>query len=95
MFGETPNRATGTVALPFFDCIVPAKAMHIEWVRRAEGALASTAVIDFWPGEASMRQFKSSIKITDSREQHARSQQQQFPTEVPGANRNRCRTTGH
>ena len=25
LFGETPNRATGTVALPFFDCIVPAK----------------------------------------------------------------------
>jgi len=26
LFGETPNRATGTVALPFSDCIVPAKA---------------------------------------------------------------------
>ena len=26
MFGETPNRATGTVALPFSDCIVPAVA---------------------------------------------------------------------
>jgi len=26
MFGETPNRATGTVALPFSNCIVPAKA---------------------------------------------------------------------
>src|SRR6266550_3779224 len=25
LFGETPNRATGTVALPFSDCIVPAK----------------------------------------------------------------------
>src|SRR5437667_5643761 len=24
LFGETPNRATGTVALPFSDCIVPA-----------------------------------------------------------------------
>src|SRR5439155_13467616 len=26
LFGETPNRATGTVALPFSDCIVPAQA---------------------------------------------------------------------
>ena len=25
LFGETPNRATGTVALPFSDCIVPAQ----------------------------------------------------------------------
>jgi len=24
LFGETPNRATGTVALPFSECIVPA-----------------------------------------------------------------------
>jgi len=24
LFGETPNRATGTVALPFSDCIVTA-----------------------------------------------------------------------
>src|SRR5881396_497629 len=26
LFGETPNRSTGTVALPFSDCIVPAQA---------------------------------------------------------------------
>src|SRR5216117_4071385 len=25
LFGETPNRATETVALPFSDCVVPAK----------------------------------------------------------------------
>src|SRR5436190_18951814 len=25
LFGETPNRATGTVALPFSDCFVPSK----------------------------------------------------------------------
>jgi len=24
LFGETPNRATGTVALPFYNCIVTA-----------------------------------------------------------------------
>jgi hypothetical protein len=34
MFGETPNRATGTVALPFFDCIVPAKWGWIHWPAR-------------------------------------------------------------
>ena len=28
LFGETPNRATGTVALPFSNCIVPVKASH-------------------------------------------------------------------
>jgi hypothetical protein len=34
MFGETPNRATGTVALPFFDCIVPAKEVAADVRRR-------------------------------------------------------------
>src|SRR6185503_20722569 len=29
LFGETPHRATGTVALPFFDCRVPAKAARL------------------------------------------------------------------
>src|SRR5881394_2894301 len=27
LFGETPNRATETVALPFSDCMVPAQAV--------------------------------------------------------------------
>jgi hypothetical protein len=28
VFGETPNRATGTVALPFSECIVPASSVQ-------------------------------------------------------------------
>src|SRR5438477_9492435 len=28
LFGETPNRATGTVALPFCDCSVPAEILQ-------------------------------------------------------------------
>src|SRR5947207_12158512 len=32
LFGETPNRATETVALPFSDCMVPAKVRRRLWL---------------------------------------------------------------
>src|SRR4030095_10454299 len=41
------------------------------------GLLRRRGVIDLWPGEVPVRQFKRGVKITDAREQHARSQQQQ------------------
>jgi len=37
LFGETPNRATGTVALPFSDCIVPAKTPNTAGLRAKTG----------------------------------------------------------
>ena len=49
LFGETPNRATGTVALPFSNCIVPAQgegtARSAQWKAVKSGLFSAERMV--------------------------------------------------
>jgi len=57
LFGETPNRATGTVALPCCDCMVPAQNGDRLWARRSLHAagIATTTKTEAWTPDSSQQ----------------------------------------